>query len=562
MSKYPSKYDFPTATKALVCCRQGMSPTETAKYIEVDPRTLRNWLDKGKADQEAGRTRGKLRNFYIEWCKAEIEAEKVLVDIVVSDAEGRFKTKKERFVFDANNNLQRREVVMEEHAPNPKSAQWLLSKRNPGKYGRADQQIDMFVASEQEKSILDVAIAQTNTIYKKYYFDDSRRLILYGGAGSGKSVFASQKVIMNSLSDELHNTLILRKVAATNRQSTFALIKRTVSDLGVGSRFKINKSEMLMTADTGNQIKFAGLDDVEKLKSITFESGDLTDVWIEEASEISYDDYQQVNLRLRGEGTKKQIVLSFNPISEHHWLKAHFFDGQDVSTNVKTTYKDNQFIDEEYKKELESLIDVDPVFHRIYALGEWGTLENIILSNWEKVHCPKDPGHYDEVLTGLDFGFNHASALLQIGYKDGHLFIFREFKRSQLTNPELMTELVRYKRQLMTADSAEPARIKAFKQEGFYIRAAEKGKDSVLAFIEYARSRKLFVDSSCIETIKELQTWKYKEDRAGNVFEEPVAETSKISFDLMAAFRYAVEKKAKNKVPGVKGGADGKRRHA
>lgn len=200
--------------------------------------------------------------------------------------------------------------------------------------------------------------------------NESRYLVLYGGAGSGKSVAAAQKIIIRMLEESPHKFLVVRKVANTIRNSVFSLIRGTIADWGLSKLFKINKSDMDITCINGNQIIFAGLDDVEKLKSIH----GITGMWIEEASELIQEDFQQLDLRLRGfTPNYKQIIVSFNPISITHWLKTVFFDQKKSNARViHTTYRDNKFIDDEYKSTLEALKEQDPYYYSVYALGEWG----------------------------------------------------------------------------------------------------------------------------------------------------------------------------------------------
>lgn len=202
-----------------------------------------------------------------------------------------------------------------------------------------------------------------------------RYLVLYGGAGSGKSVFAVQRYIMRLMQKKLCNVLVIRAVAATHRDSTYALFRQIIRRWGVESLFICKSSEPRITCANGNSVIFKGLDDVEKLKSVTFPKGELTDIWIEEASEIEEKDFNQLDVRLRGKGVKKQIVLTFNPISALHWLKRRFFDTRDPRAAVlKTTYHDNRFLDEDYKRTLEGYRDTDPYYYAVYCLGEWGVL--------------------------------------------------------------------------------------------------------------------------------------------------------------------------------------------
>ena len=206
-----------------------------------------------------------------------------------------------------------------------------------------------------------------------------RYIVLYGGAGSGKSVFAAQRFVYRLLTLPLCNVLVVRAVAATNRDSTFALFRQVIGKWGLDGLFSCKESDMRIVCANGNSVIFKGLDDTEKLKSITFPKGELTDIWVEEASEIAEEDFNQLDVRLRGKGTHKQIVLTFNPVSVLHWLKGRFFDRQDPrAVALKSTYKDNKFLDEDYKQTLEGYKDTDPYYYSVYCLGEWGVLGQTI----------------------------------------------------------------------------------------------------------------------------------------------------------------------------------------
>ena len=150
---------------------------------------------------------------------------------------------------------------------------------------------------------------------KKYYqlLRDSNRLnIVYGGAGSGKSVFVAQRAVFRGSGAEPgHNLLIIRKVGRTNRISTFPQILSVIGQWGLNDLFKVNKSDLEITCSNGNGIRFAGLDDVEKIKSVTFERGPVTDIWVEEATEITEADYNQLSLRLRG---KARVPFQITPV--------------------------------------------------------------------------------------------------------------------------------------------------------------------------------------------------------------------------------------------------------
>lgn len=227
---------------------------------------------------------------------------------------------------------------------------------------------------------MEVNIKISKKVFNKnfipYLQNDKRYLVFYGGAGSGKSFFIAQRYLYKLLQNDKFNLLVVRATGKSNRDSTFALFKQVISKWNLSKHFKVNESDLrIKSLLNGNEIIFSGLDDVEKLKSITFSKGELTDVWIEEASEILEADFNQLDVRLRGKGTKKQIVISFNPIDINHWLKKRFFDREDDNVEIfHSTYKDNDFLDEDYKKLLESYKDSDPYYYDVYCLGKWGVL--------------------------------------------------------------------------------------------------------------------------------------------------------------------------------------------
>ncbi|MEG1942716.1 MAG: PBSX family phage terminase large subunit [Angelakisella sp.] len=221
-----------------------------------------------------------------------------------------------------------------------------------------------------------------NAVYLPLLDCDSRYLVLYGGAGSGKSYFIAERYIKRILENQMCNVLVTRAVGNTNRNSTYALFKQVISRWGIAQYFRCNESDLkIMCTLNGNSIIFKGLDDTEKLKSITFAKGELTDVWVEEATETDEGAITQLDIRMRGGKTKKQMTISFNPIDINHWLKKRFFDKKEDSiTFLHTTYKDNSFLQDDDKALLESFKDTDPYYYTVYCLGQWGVYGKTIFN--------------------------------------------------------------------------------------------------------------------------------------------------------------------------------------
>jgi phage terminase large subunit len=211
-----------------------------------------------------------------------------------------------------------------------------------------------------------------NDVYLPYLNNTDRYLIFYGGGSSGKSYYIAQRYIYKLMTPKRCNLLVVRQTGDTNRKSTFPLLKQVISNWNLAKYFKINESDMrIKCLLTGNEVAFAGLDDVEKIKSITFANGELTTIWVEEATECQEADINQLKVRLRGGKSKKQMVLTFNPINIQHWIKKHFIDSG-LATVCFSTYKDNKFLTDDDRKALEDLRLTDEYTYEVYCLGHWG----------------------------------------------------------------------------------------------------------------------------------------------------------------------------------------------
>lgn len=403
---------------------------------------------------------------------------------------------------------------------------------------------------------------QANPIFSSVNKSRKRYIVMKGSAGSGKSVDTAQHYILRLFSEKGRNLVAMRKSDITNRDSTFAELTGAIIRI-FGSNaekyWKINYTQPKITCKLNdNQIIFRGMNDDkqrEKLKSITFSKGKLTDVWMEEATEFTQSDFEIIDDRLRGElpdGQFYQIRLTFNPVSQNHWIKKVFFDIPDE--NVLThhsTYLTNRFIDNAYKERMERRKLIDPDGYRIYGLGQWGETGGLILNNWEAKEISQDFNDYDDVSLGQDFGFNHADVILVLGYKDEDIYILSELYEFQKDTAELIRlaeNMSIPKNTEMWCDCAEPDRIKMWKKAGFrakpVIKEKNNGEKYQSAQIDWLKQRKIYVSPSCVNTLSELSQWKWKKDsQSGEFLDEPLA----VFDDAMAALRYGVERWRKSK---------------
>ena len=376
-----------------------------------------------------------------------------------------------------------------------------------------------------------------NRVYYPTFHDRHRYLVLYGGAGSGKSVTAAQKIVYRCITERGHKFLGVRKIQNTIRESMRAEIIDAIVKMGVQSLFAYSTSpsgEMTIVGPNGNTIIFRGLDDPEKIKSIK----DITGVWIEEASELTKEDFDQLDLRLRGKHLKnyKQIILTFNPVSDQHWLKKHFFDRVEPDALVlKTTYLDNQFIDEDYVRRLEALKETNPSYYRVYALGEWGVLKGVIYDNYDVIE--EMPEHFELECLGLDFGYNHPQALVHIRIDGRDAYIDEIYYEREKENGAMIAwvddnrpELKRVK---CWADAARPDLIEECRKAGWRI---DKAKKDVFAGINKVKNMRLHITARSKNVLTEIKTYCWKIDKSGNSLDEPVKEGD----DAMDAMRYGV----------------------
>lgn len=357
-----------------------------------------------------------------------------------------------------------------------------------------------------------------NPVHRCLFSDTSRYEIVYGGAGSGKSHAIAEKTIFRLSTEQGHKILVVRKVAATLKNSVWALMLSKLEAWRLTGLAKINKSDKTIEI-FGNTLIFAGLDDVEKLKSIE----GITSIWIEEASELTELDVDQLDLRLRGATRHyKQIILTFNPIHIEHWIKKKFFDRQEPGSFVNhSTYLDNKHIDSEYRAVFERLKQTNRAYYNIYALGHWGVYEGLVFEQWAEVPKVPDGVQWDFAGYGIDFGFNSPSALVNVYIKGRELYWDECIYQSGLTNTDL---IARMRQEGLSgkgyADSAEPDRILEIQRAGFNCSGADKANR--IDRINFVKSFNIHITARSTNLSKEMHTYTWAKDRLGNSLDEPV----------------------------------------
>lgn len=369
-----------------------------------------------------------------------------------------------------------------------------------------------------------------------------RHEVYYGGAGSGKSIFVFQKVILKALSMK-RKILVVRKYAKSNLNSTWALTLDILSKWKLLDLCNVNNSIQQITFPNTSKIIFVGCDDPEKLKSIAA----ITDVVCEECSELTLDDVTQLDLRLRARDGKIQMFYMFNPVSKQNWTyKRWFADGVEIPENTiitKSTYLDNPFLPQSYIDSLLEMKKTNPTYYRIYALGEFASLDKLVYNNWNVTifdHSSLD----GELCIGLDFGFvNDTTALVAsvVNQQEKTIHIFKEWGAKGKTNDEIAEAIkaLGFSKSTIIADAAEPKSVEEIKRLGISkIKPCSKGKDSILHGIQQLQQYQIFVHPSCTETITEFQNYAWKKDKStGEYINSPIDECN----HYLDALRYSLQ---------------------
>lgn len=373
--------------------------------------------------------------------------------------------------------------------------------------------------------------------------------IFFGGSSSGKSFFICQKIVIDCLNGV--NWLCCRNVARTIRSSTYNQIVKTITEMGLNSLFKINKSDMVITCTLNNkQILFNGLDDVEKVKSITPAKGVLERIFIEEATEIKEDAYMQLTKRLRGISDKdKYVVLAFNPILKSHWIYKKFFGKWEDNKNnyednevciLKTTYKDNDMLTDEDKYRLEN--ETDPYYYNVYSLGNWGVLGSVIFKNWRVEDLSDMVPRFDNIYMGCDFGYSSdPNALVKIHYdgKKKIIYVFDEWYQAGMNDDELVKVAKEFTGGgYIFCDSAEPKTINYMATSGIKALPVAKGADSINRGIRWLQGYEIIIDSRCQHFKNEIEQYHWQKDKYGEAMAKPVDKDN----HLIDALRYATER--------------------
>lgn len=388
-------------------------------------------------------------------------------------------------------------------------------------------------------------IVATDVFYRNY-MADTEIVVNRGGGGSSKSHSLAQLVTFYCFNYSNITSRCLRKTRTSAEKTIYDIFLKgkvfpEMSEIFPTIKCDWNKSKLRCEFSNGSVLTVDGLDDPHKLKS-----SESNFMWIEEANDLTWNDWltaKMYNRAPNSHGLLNQIFIGFNPTDGFSWLKTKLVDGKTPLTEIHSTHLDNPFLPEQSRKNYERMGEEDENFYRVYTLGEWGQLKGLVYSNWKAVYTIPIG---DEVIYGLDFGFNNPSALAKLTIKDLVPYIEEKIYKTGLTNLQLMEEMVRVgvkPNDVIYADCAEPARIKEMslpwkdskgeQHPGFNVKEAKK---SVMDGIDCVKRYCLHIAAGAINILKEVRAYKWKERKDGSIIDEPV----KLLDHIMDAVRYAL----------------------
>lgn len=388
--------------------------------------------------------------------------------------------------------------------------------------------------------------------YKDFWNCTKRYRVVKGSRSSKKSTTTSLNIIYRMMmfaeKGLYPNTLVVRKTFRTLQDSCFKQLKWAIHRLQVDYLWEIKMSPLEMTyKPTGQKIYFRGCDDPLKLTSITVDKGSLCWLWIEEAYELNKeDDFNMLDESIRGktaEGLFKQITITLNPWNERHWIKKRFYDNaSDDIFAITTNYLCNEFLDNADIKLFEDMKVNNPRRYQVAGLGNWGITDGLVYERWIEKEFTLEQVKNCKTFAGLDYGYTNDPSAFVIGFinvNTKEIYIWDEMYKKGLSNREIYENIVNmgYKKERITADSAEPKSNDELRYMGLRIKGARKGRDSILNGIQFIQNYQIYVNPRCVNFVTEISNYAWDKDKFGKPLNEPIDDFN----HLMDALRYGVE---------------------
>ena len=354
--------------------------------------------------------------------------------------------------------------------------------------------------------------------YDALYNHEARFIINEGGSRSSKTYSLCQLLMVYCLQNPNKVVSIIRKTFPALRATAMRDFLEVLKEAGIYEKTSHNMSEHIYTFPNGSIVEFFSVDDEQKIRGRK-----RSIAWCNEANELFLDDFTQLNMR-----TEQKRIFDYNPSDSNSWL---YELPKHESILIKSTYRDNPFLPDTIKRQIEDLKRTDEALYQIYALGEHAISKSNIYSNW--TFLPHRPARFVNFVYGIDFGYNHPTALMRVYWHEKDIFIEPVIYESYLTTSNLidrMASLDVEKETEIIADYARPEIIAEMNNAGYNVRNAnkvvKKGIDNIKTFGVFAMNDK--------HLEKEYQNYKWKKI-GDQITDEPV----KLWDDAMDAVRYA-----------------------
>ena len=364
---------------------------------------------------------------------------------------------------------------------------------------------------------------KTNIVFENLVDSDKKIIINQGGTRSGKTFNILLYIIFYYCLNNCNKTItICRKTYPALRATVLRDFINILREHNLYNEDNHNKSSSEYNL-FGNLIEFLSLDQPVKVRGRKRHL-----LFINEANELFWEDWQQLLFR-----TSDKIILDYNPSEEYHWIYDKIIPREDANF-LKTTYKDNPFLEQSLIDEIERLKYTDEQYWQIYGLGEKGISKATIFNY---VECNQVPFEAEVVSFGMDFGFtNDPTALVKVSKLDNNLYIEELLYRTMMTTGDIHNFLKgKVKREPIYADSSEPRIIEELRRMGWSIRASLKGRDSVNAGIDLLKRFKIHIHKDSTNAIQEFRNYKWLEDKTGKLTNKPEDKNNHIA----DAVRYA-----------------------
>jgi len=390
----------------------------------------------------------------------------------------------------------------------------------------------------------------TTPVFQWNYTTDTRIIINRGGSRSSKTHSLSQLFILKLITEPNKRLLISRKSFPALRTSVMnQMVLPMLKEYGLYNVECHNKTEHTYTyPDTQSVLHFISIDDPQKIRGPEWNY-----VWFNEANEMTFEDFRQVYMRLSAnsaDNKPNQFFIDFNPSNQFTWINTEIEQQPEIYPHETyvSTYQDNPFLPEETVQTIENYQNIDPNYWRIYGEGQYGQVEGLIFNNWDVVNEFLPPQECQWILYGLDFGYsNNPTALIKVGLAHGEIYLEELLYRTGLTNADIINELGRLGippqqgqgARLIIADSAEPKSIETIARAGYWIKPADKGKDSVMHGIDLMKQYQLHITSISDNLKKEFKAYQWETDKEGQTVNQPVKQWD----HGIDAIRYAMQYK-------------------